>query len=426
MSGAYACLLGHRDGAGRMLVRRAANNPLTLALGLPAVLARAQVSTRATALSADGVAWAEFLADVPRFNGTARRLLVGGQRTNSIRNSRCEGVAAGSPGTLPTHWSASMPGGVTRNVIGSGTENGISYVEVEWVFTGTVTIQLNLDALAVPATAGLPLTLGAFVRALTFTAPGTVGLLIEGRNVGGNQLDSHSVFFTPTNAALGGQRYSSVRVQVANVTQATVALRLDATGPGTMRLRIGWPQAEIGAFASSPILPAVGAPAASTRGADMVSATLAGLGIAPGGACTVLWAGMIPQNAPSGADQMLMQIDNGTDTNRFRIRNLAGGATLVAGRVTGGTAADATSLGSMIAGTAFRAGITIDGAGRIAACMNGGAVQAVTGGPTSGLTTFRVGGNAGGTAPFFGEVAGLSVLPFTLPDTALPAAVLAF
>jgi hypothetical protein len=190
-------------------------------------------------------------------------------------------------------------------------------------------------------------------------------------------------------------------------------------------LRIGWPQLEIGAFASSPILPAVGTPAASTRGADLVTATLASLGIGANGACTVLVSAMLPQAAPAGVDQMLVQLDDGTDANRYRLRNLAGGLALVAGEVVAGSPSDAASAGSFVAGTPFRAGIAIDGAGRIAASFNGGAVQAVTGGPTSGLTILRLGNNAAATAGLFGEVGTLRVLRYALGDAALAAAVAA-
>jgi hypothetical protein len=190
-------------------------------------------------------------------------------------------------------------------------------------------------------------------------------------------------------------------------------------------LRIAAPQLELAASTSTPILPPVGTPGASTRGADIVTATLASLGIGANGACTILGVAMLPQNAPAGTDQVLVQIGDGSDANRFRLRNAAGGATILAGRVTGGVAVDAASLGSMTAGTPFRVGVSIDGTGRIASCLDGGAVQVATGGPTSGLTTLWVGNNAASTAPMFGEVGVLTVMPLALADAELQARVAA-
>ena len=186
-------------------------------------------------------------------------------------------------------------------------------------------------------------------------------------------------------------------------------------------LRYGLPQFEAGVSASSPILPPVGAPASSTRGADLVSAALGSLGIA--GPCTILWSGVLAANAPASADQTLFQLDDGSAQNRVRIRNLAGGATIIGGRVTAAIGSDTASLGSMSAGSMFRAGMTLDAAGRMAACLGGGNVQTITGAPTSGLTTMRMGNDAGGATPMSGEIQQLRVLPFALTDAQLSSAV---
>jgi hypothetical protein len=189
--------------------------------------------------------------------------------------------------------------------------------------------------------------------------------------------------------------------------------------------RFAAPQLEQGAFSSTPILPPVGTPAASTRGTDSVTATRASLGIAANGACTLLWSGMIPQAAPAGVAQTILQFDDGTANNRYLLRNVAGGSAIAVNRVTAGAAAGDISLGTMTPGTPFRAGITINAAGRIAGCLNGGAVVAITGGPTSGLTALRLGNDTAGTTAMFGETASLRVLPFALTDASLPGAVMA-
>jgi hypothetical protein len=213
---------------------------------------------------------------------------------------------------------------------------------------------------------------------------------------------------------------SNVRPRISLVAGSTTY-----TGDGVSGVDIWALQAEQGPFASTPILPPVGAPAASTRGTDILTAPLPALGIADSGACTVLWRGVF--NATNfGDSQTIVGIDNGAD-NRCDLRvSLAGIPTVI--RVTGGAlATSAFGITAVTPGATVRAGMTIDGAGRVAAFYDGfasGAVQAVTGGPTSGLTTFRH-GTSQGARPLWGETHTLTVLPRVLSDTDLQAAVAA-
>jgi len=409
MSISFQGLVGALEEAGRRLVTPA--NALA-----PLLIQRAQVQAASTVLGADGLSWSQIGADTPRFQGTARPMLVETQRTNGLRNPRAEGSVAGSPGTLPTHWSASSPAGSARSVIGSGAENGIGYVEIEWVFTAAATVDLGLDAATVAATAGAGLAVSAFVRAITNTAPGTIVLNVQSRNVGGSQLDAMNHAVTPTNAALGSQRWGGATTQVANVTQANVNLRIAATGAGTVRLRIGWPQAEIGAFASTPILPGAGNPVASTRGAEIVAAPLSSLGIKPNGACTLLLSGVLPHASPAAGSFNLLRISDGTDINRIFVRD-NGGTNLLLWRVTAGIAAN-VACGSYTASAPLRLGLSLNGAGRAAVSFNGAAAVAITGAPIAGLTSLNLSG-------LVAEWRLARALPFALADDRLATATLA-
>jgi hypothetical protein len=209
-----------------------------------------------------------------------------------------------------------------------------------------------------------------------------------------------------------------VYVQPHVLITVTIGSTIDLT------VWVGWPQMEQVTFASTPILPPVGTPGVSTRGADIVTASLASLGIPASGACTVLWSGMLPQAPPTGLDQTLLTLSDGTDSNRIRLRNTSGGNSIVGGRVTGGSAADAATVGTMTPGTPFRAGLTHNGAGRAAFNFNGGATQFVTGAPTA-FTNLHLGNNVSGTAPMFGQTAYLRVIPDAVPDETLAALVAA-
>ncbi len=418
MSLALPALLGALGGGPRRLVAPGVLDP---AIGF----ARAQVNTRSTALGPDGAAWQEYLADQPRFHGTARRLLLAGQRTNALRNPRCEGAVAGIVGTLPTNWTETRPAGVSREVIGTGTEDGIQYLEVRYFGTVTAAAAITLrgeSLTQVVAAVGESWVSSCFLRLVAGALPPVAcTTAISGRTAGGTQTGVSSATVAPTGAPLSSQRVAvartmadptTARVSANNFTTATIPVDTVVD----FALRLGWPQLEQGSFASLPILPPAGSPQASTRGPEQASASLGALGIGAGGACTLLLSALLPQAAPSGVGQTLLQLDDGGTTARLALDNPAGGSTL---RLA--AAANTAALGSMTPGTTFRVALAIDGAGRIAASLNGAAAIAATGGPASGLTTLRIGSQAGGANPAFGEFGLVAVLPFATPDAALPA-----
>lgn len=405
----------------RRLVRRGGLDPALAAL-------RAQVASRAGFIGPGGD-WAEALADVPRFTGPARRLLIEGQRTNAIPNPRGEGAVPGSPGTPPTGWSlASSASGVALTGIAAGVENGIGYLDL--TFAGTATSAGSLQITPMPSTSvaaatGQTWTASLFARLAGGTLPGAATIIPIERNAGGTGIAFGSAAVSLAGASLGASRIVATRTLSGGGTVAFLSFRLDvAVASGATvnaTIRIAWPQLEQAAFASTPILPPAGAPAASTRGADLMAATLSSLGIAAAGRCTLLWSGVIGQAGPAGTNAAILHLDDGSGTNAFLLQQSGGSGGLTVERRLAGATASA-SLGSMSVGTLFRAGVAISG-GRIAGCLNGGAVQAVSGGPVSGLATLRIGAAPGGANALFGEVAALRLLPFALADGALPGAV---
>lgn len=134
---------------------------------------------------------------------------------------------------------------------------------------------------------------------------------------------------------------------------------------------------------------------------------------------------MIPQAAPSGIPQLLVQVDDGGANNRFMLRNATGTSAVAVNRVAGGAVAGDNGVGTFVAGTIFAAGLTIDGAGRIAGYAGSGPVATRTGGPSSGLTTIRVGVDSAGSSALFGEIAYLDIIPRAVSDAQLQALVAA-
>ena len=256
-------------------------------LAAPLVLTRAQTAgVEATALNADGVTWGVFGADVPRFNGTAQRLLVEGARTNGVRNPRGEGASAG---VHATRWAGSATvNGVTLAVLGQVSEAGMQGVEVEFTGTASAAASLNVQfdvptsslATAVVAAVGEIWFGSVFHRLSSGTAPnGTTTLRItECDAAGAGLVNNNTVVSGPTatlarvtgiTAAFGASAGRVTMFMFSNFNISTVV---------NCRIRYLWPHLEIGTFASTPILPPVGTPGVSSRGADIIVSPLASLG----------------------------------------------------------------------------------------------------------------------------------------------------
>lgn len=137
---------------------------------------------------------------------------------------------------------------------------------------------------------------------------------------------------------------------------------------------------------------------AGAVGTYLIRVTLAGVGI--------------------GATQSLIQVDSGSGANRYLLSQASGTAQTTLTRTTA-SAGSSQNAGVVVAGTPFSLAMAVDAAGGAIATLNGAAVVTVTGGPTSGLTDFRIGVATGGGAPIN---AGTIHSVRLLPDIALTAA----
>ena len=385
-----------------------------------------------TAFAADGVTVVGYGANVPRFNGTALRLLLEGQRTNGIRNPRAEGAVVGvigAGGALPTNWSiVGTTTGLSFDVLGVFVESGISVLRLGVSGTSGATIDFSIRSETTTGVVAAPSQSWAqadFIRLAAGSMTGwtSVRQRIDGRTSGGiivapNQFLGSA--FTP-GATL--TRYTNVGTFNSDATLARVQSNIVFNAPSATALiatfDIGLPTLEQASFASTPILPPIGTPGASTRGQDNFTSNFATL--FPTGVGTVLGSFMLP-NIPAILGQILFEFSDGTALNRFRVRQ-NGTSFIDVFSVVAGSGFGPASFGNLTPGTVARIGLTFDGTS-ITANLDGGTNATITGQPP-GLTTLRIGNQNDSNVPMFGECGFFDTLPYVIPPSNLPAAVAA-
>lgn len=204
--------------------------------------------------------------NVPRIDfdpatGRCLGLLIEVGRTNSIPNNTMVGAVAGTPGTLPTNWyTFTTIGGLTREIVGTGIEDGISYIDIKLSGTpaasGYYYIGMSLNTQIVANNneqwAGSFYTklVGGSLTNIIRTAIG-----VSNRNSIGDVIAGTEINFTPTSSSLRTQRVIATHLN-ASVSTAYELLYTAiqfTTSPIDLTLRIGLPQLELGSFATSVI-----------------------------------------------------------------------------------------------------------------------------------------------------------------------------
>ena len=226
----------------------------------------------------------------PRFDhnpttGESLGLLVEEARTNSIRNNTMVGAAAGTPGTLPTNWQIGGGGqGTLSRTISLGESAGISYIDFR--FFGTTSTAGFILAFE-PTTQIAALTgqnwTSSFYIALTGGSTTNISSIrhdiVERTSAGGSVTQNFSADLKSSlTASLTRSTYSVALSGGATTAFAQPSIELSfASGVAIdITIRIGLPQLEQGAFATS-VIPTTSATA--TRAADVAQIAGSNFGV---------------------------------------------------------------------------------------------------------------------------------------------------
>jgi hypothetical protein len=209
--------------------------------------------------------------NVPRLNYDANgsaSILLEPQRTNSTANSTMVGASASS-GAFPTLWTVNS-GGLTQSVVGVGTENGLSYIDVRFFGTAPTTSSgiRTSGTTVVAASASQVWSSSAYLKIVAEPLPATNYRLnnIE-RNSAGGFLTSYSTMFTNTTLQRIVRTFTVLDALTAFM-QVEILATLVAGQSYDFTIRIAAPQLELGAYPTS-FIPTT--TTALSRNADVLS-----------------------------------------------------------------------------------------------------------------------------------------------------------
>jgi hypothetical protein len=349
-------------------------------------------------------------ANAPRWDydtnpSVLRGLLIEEARTNVIKNSTMVGAVAGSPGTDPTGWvvNGSAFAGLTKTIT-TGTESGVAYVEYRLSGTATAgTIQFNMSPAGTSSSPVSASTQYCFTSYISITA-GTKTNISANYQTQTNQYDNGGVYLgslntgnipisgltvgDPLTKTRAGGAFTAVSASNVNFMNMYLLFTLTA-GVVDFTIRIGAPQLEAGAFASSFIPTST---VAVTRAIDNCSM--------PAGAWFNVSASSLaaeysingPLPNPTTASRDVCVLSDGTPSNRLGLRGLSGSLnTTLFYSTVAGTSVSSVPMGNVVASrTVTKTAAAWDGV-TPRGSLNGAAVVGYSQGMPSGINTLVVG-----------------------------------
>jgi hypothetical protein len=341
----------------------------------------------------------------------ARGLLIEEQRTNSLRNNTMQGAVVGSPGTVPTNWSASLAGGLSREIIATGQVNGINYIDLR-VFGTTTNTNLAINLTFEPITGVASASGQAWAESMYLSLVGgsLSGVTNTRLYLSSTNGVSELAYFnlgdvTPTSALT---RFSgAASPATAGMTAVRPMLWIQHNGVGTavdFTLRIGLPQLELGAFATSVIATTT---TALTRAADVATMT---------GANFSNWYNPIEgtfyaefSHFRPGGFPAVVNSNDGTLSNRINLI-ASGGGTVRGSVVAGGVTQADMSTGTYTINTIGKLAVSVK-ENNFALSANTGTLQTDTSGTIPTVDRLQFGFQSGGLDVLNGHIRSFSYYP---------------
>jgi hypothetical protein len=320
------------------------------------------------------------------------------------------GAVAGSPGTLPTNWTQFFGNGLTRTVVGTGTENGLPYVDVR--FSGTVTTistEISTEtASAISVSNGQVWSNSAFIKIISAPLPPNSYSLKSYYWNGGVYVTESNTLYTPTTTLA---RYSAAHtVPAGTITHTSQSLRMNLTNGATydFTIRIAAPQMELGAYATTWVPTTT---TAVTRIADAASKT--GVSSLIGQAEGTLFVDIIPTDVTI---TNAIGINNGSTSDRILIFT---GSGLIFAQVRVGGVSQFNVNTSASVGVRYKAAIAYKGS-NFAFYLNGTQIGVSSTGtvPACSVISYDTGT---GVSPFVGRNNQAALFPTRLDNATLAA-----
>ena len=286
-----------------------------------------------------------------------RGLLIEEQRTNSIRNNTMQGAVAGTPGTLPTNWATYFaPTGITRTVVGVGISNGITYVDLRINGTASGAGELSIypeGASSLLFAAGTVLSQSVWLAIAGGSTSNISSVQLRSISyLGGSYLSESNALVALTSALTRFALNNYTLAPTADRLTAAYSVNVAAAGAIDITLRIGLPQVEQGAFATSVIPTTTAAATRTADNASMIGANFSNWYRQDEGTMFVEGSVAFPV---SGTNQFLMRANDNTYNNSNAILVSDGGVLRIAtaaGGVFDGLAGTASALANVTFKTA--------------------------------------------------------------------------
>lgn len=275
----------------------------------------------------------EAAANVPRLDygptpgGVPLGLLIEEARTNCVQNPRGEGAQIGvwgGGGSGGTGWIVNVINGTapTVSTAGFGVEDGIPYVDVRVVSTAPGYISFDEHSITSGSSSGYVYYFSGYLRMSGGSPANVVGVNTDVYFSGGGGNSRVALNYTASSLAAG--RFAVPTQATTGAYSFRCAVSISYTAGMDITLRFGAQQLELGAFATSLILPPVGSPGVSTRAADVATMPVGSWFNFTAGAVVTEVMFSAP-STPAGVRQGLYIISDGSYNNCISAFSDSGG-----------------------------------------------------------------------------------------------------